>query len=270
MDDLQFSELHPLPRARWYNGWLWAAPVKPGLYGQTRSEILILSPNHNSLLARLREAVEAYSASALAIDTGGFALQTAIVLESVDEQKVQGAINTLPASLNPSVTRILIPHGLAKTLGWQEQTPIGDYSIQVIPDDLSTLGEYITDPELNAANEAGAMMPGILRRLLVGLSLCLGQALIFAVPLVIFGWQSLLWGNISLLAGTLFLALFWRMLPGAGWLRGLIAGSVLALIAEFGFLFVIEANLVTNIRLFVGLWLTATWMGVVLTGASSK
>jgi len=274
MNDLQFGEPFPFPRARWFNGLLWSAPVDPGLYGENAFERLVLTTNHRPSLARLGEAANAFPAGVLAIETGGFSPQTAIAFGFVQDQKARGALKALPASINPGMTRILIPRGLVQTLGWQDQTNIEGYPIQVVPDDLARLGEYITDPELEISDAAPSTMSGVVPevvlRVMSGLALWLGQVLIFALPLLLFGWRSLFLGTVSLLVGTIVLALFWRMLPGTGWLKGLVAGCGLALVVGIGLPFVIETEWIDTLRFSFALWLATIWMGGVLTGVRHK
>jgi len=270
MDDLQFGEPFPFPRARWFNRLLWAAPVEPGLYSENELERLVLTTNHRPTLARFGEAVYAFPAGVLAMEAGGLSPQAAIALDLVDEQKARGDLKALPASINSSMTRILIPRGFAQALGWQDQTNIEGYPIQVIPDDLARLGEYIVNPELEISDAAPLTMPGVVFRLLSGLAMWLGQALVFAIPLLIFGWQSLLWGTVSLLVGTIVLTLFWRVLPGTGWLKGLVAGCGPALVIGIGLPFVIEIKWIYTLRFSFALWLATIWMGGVLAGARHK
>lgn len=274
MDDLQFGESFPFPRARWFSGLLWSAPVDPGLYGENAFERLVLTTNHRPTLARFGEAANAFPAGVLAMEAGGFSPPVAIAFDSVQDQKARGALKSLPASINPGMTRILIPRGLVQALGWQDQTKIEGYPIQIVLDDLSRLGEYITNPELKISDAAPSTMSGVMPeavlRVMSGLALWLGQVLIFALPLLLFGWRSLLLGTVSLLVGTIVLVLFWRVLPGTGWLKGLVAGCGLGLVIGIGLPLAIETEWVDTLRFSFALWLATIWMGMVLTGARHK
>ena len=92
----------------------------------------------------------------------------------------------------------------------------------------------------------------------------------FAIPLLVFGWRSLLWGVASLCLGAIALSLFWRVLPGEGWLKGLLAGSVLALIFGAVVSFIYHVDWIDLLKYLSALWIAAAWMGVVLTGARHK
>lgn len=267
MDDPRFDEPLSFPRPRWFSGLLWAAPVEPGLYGENAFEGLFMTTNHRPSLVRLGSAVETNPVGVLVVEAGGLSPRTAIAFDLVSEQKARGVMKAIPASINPSATRILIPQGLAQALGWWDQPRIEDFPIQVVPDDLAMLGEHIADSELEVSNDATSMMPMVVLRFWFGLALCLGQVLIFVIPLLIFGWQSLLWGTVSLLVGTIVLTLFWRMLPGTGWFKGMVAGGTLAVIVSIGLSLLIETEWIDTLRFSFALWLAAIWMAGVLTGA---
>lgn len=270
MNDPHFDERTPFPRPGLFGGLLWAAPVGPGLYGEGAFEGLLMTTNHRPTLARLGAALAAHPVGVLAMEAGGLPPKMAVALGLVADQAARRALRALPTSLHPDVRRVLIPQGLAHALGWQDQPKIENFPIQVISDDLPRLGEYFSDPELEVTPDAAMTTSAIVLRLLSGQGLWLGQALIFAMPLLLFGWRSLLWGIASLWVGTLALALFWRMLPGTGWLKGLIAGAALALIVGLGSSLMTDADWIERLRYSLALWIATAWMGWALTGARHK
>ena len=270
MDDPRFDEPFPFPRARWFSGLFWAAPVQPGLYGDNALEGLIMTTNHRPSLVCLGESIESFPVGVLAMEAGGLSPQTSVALDLANEQRARGYLKALPTSINPSASRILISRELARALGWQQQPQIEDFPIQVVPDDLALLGEYIADPGLEVSNDATLITPAVVLRLWAGLALWLGQALIFSIPLLIFGWQSLLWGIVSLLVGMIVLALFWRLLPGLGWFKGLVAGGALALVVGAGLSLAIKTGWIEILQYSFAFWIATTWMSVVLTGARYK
>jgi|GEM_PF-3047939 len=268
MNDPHFGEPLLFPHPGLFGGLLWAEPVEPGLYGESTIEGLLMTTNNRSSLARWGNAIAEHPVGILAMEAGGLPPKTAVAFDLVTDQEARRLLKTLLTSiLRPRATRVLIPQGLIEALGWQDQSPIEDFPIQAIPDDFTRLGEYISDPELEVTTNAASTKPAIVLRLLSGLGLWLGQVLVFAIPLLVFGWRSLVLGAGSLLAGVIVVVLFWQMLPGAGWLKGLIVGGVLAIIIGVGSSLVTNAGWSESLRYSLALWIATAWMGMVLTGA---
>lgn len=82
-----------------------------------------------------------------------------------------------------------------------------------------------------------------------------------------FGWQALVQGLAALLAGAIFLALLWGRLPGRGWLKGLIAGVILACVLGLALVLGVGATWSSVIIPVLGTFLATFWMGLVFTGA---
>ncbi|GAB4480132.1 MAG: hypothetical protein OHK0031_01040 [Anaerolineales bacterium] len=200
-DDTAFF-LHPFPPApgpllKIFQNF----PVAPGLYGELWDGVLQVCGNYAPELAELA----AEQGSLLALDSGGLPLRAALALGQLRRADLLNALAALPSAEKPS--RLLLPQSLASA--WK----IGDHL-----DEISV----ISRPDF-------APLAAPLETLAAALRLFPGQALLFSLPLLIFGWQAWLMGMLALFFSALLLGILWRNWPLPPIALGLTLGFLLSL-----------------------------------------
>lgn len=245
----------------------WAAPAREGIYGGEYLNALVVMGNHEPTLVRLgRLLTQNENVGALVVQTGGIPLSQAVEYGLFDEQTIRTALRQFAKQQNEQSMRLLLPNILARRMRWLDTNHLEEFQIQIIPDSFSALETYLQDPDLQFLHGKRSVFFALFLRLFAGLKFCLGQALLFALPLFALGWQSLTFGTVSLLLSTLVISLFWHYLPGVGGLKGFVSGGVLAVLVgwflvNMGYLDWLEA-----LRYGFGFWLSTFWMGLVLFG----
>jgi hypothetical protein len=250
----------PLPPARPLAGILGSAPVEPGFYGENWGDKILVATNHRPTLVKLSQA-NLVGVTVLALQAGGFSPAAAVALGLPAGGAAEQALSDLDKQ-NPTLSgRLLVPVGLAGSLHWEAGQQVGHWSVQVVPDDISKTVTFLQQ-DVGTSPVAQSHLPAIIQRLITGLALWAGQALLVSIPLLVFGIQALVVGITSLFLSMLVLALFWKILPGPGLMKGLISGGVLALALVAVLAFVFPTSLLPA----AGLLLSSLWMGLVFTG----
>jgi hypothetical protein len=249
-----------IPNPKSLAGLFGTAPIPPGFYGENWSSTIFITTNHRSELVKLGQ-MNALALTILALEAGGYSLEAAVVLGAVSSVAADKALADLEKQNPPLGGRILVPHILASNFKWEDGSHIGHWVVVVVPSDKKKLAAFLQQ-EHNPGVFKENHLPSILRRLITGMMLLGGQAILLAIPLLVFGWQALIIGLGALLLSTLVLALAWKILPGRGWLKGLLAGGILALASVLILTFVLG----TGIFPAFGLFLSTFWMGIVFSG----
>lgn len=260
-DPMMGSFPTPFPPARPLAGLLGSAPVEPGFYGENWGDKILLATNHRPTLVMLSQ-MNLAGVTVLALQAGGFSPAAAVALGLPAKGAAEQALSDLEKQ-NPALSgRLLVPVRLAGSLHWEAGQQVGHWSVQVIPDDLSKTATSIQQ-DVGASPVTQSHLPAIIQRMITGLALWAGQALLVSIPLLVFGIQALVVGIVSLFLSMLVLALFWKILPDPGLMKGLVSGGVLtlALVAILAFVFH------TSLLPAAGLFLSSLWMGLVFTGS---
>jgi len=258
--------LQPYPDSGPLTGLFGVAPIETGYYGINWNHTVLLTTNHRPTLARISQLNEAASLTVLALEAGGFAPNAAVALGTVGHGQVEQFLKGVRQYSSGKSGRLLVPATIAHYFKWDNQTQIESWIVRLVPGNVAKLSAFLKQDE-NQQRYAKNYNPAIVQRLITGLLLWAGQSLIFAIPLIVFGWQALIQGLSALLLSTLFLALCWKILPGRGWLKGLVGGTILAVLFGFVLTLVFRVNVSLALYFVFGLFLSALWMSIVFSGA---
>jgi len=263
--DLHELRLIPYPQRPSPVGVFWPDPVEAGLYGPILTNVLLLTTNQRSSLARIGRAADALPITSLAVEAGGFAPPIAASLKMINGAQFQQVLSRLERDTPGQIHYLLAPYTLAKHFAWKNDTRLGNWVVRVVPDDPTKLASALKEIE-TPRPVTEFVLPDVFQRLVSGLALWFGQALLFAIPLIVFGWQALVQGILALLVGAVFLALLWGLLPRSSWLKGLITGVILS--CAVGLALFLAGGAGWNIVLFpiLGIFLATFWMGLVFGG----
>jgi hypothetical protein len=241
--------IFPIPAVNFWQRIQPLAPLEPGLYGDFWQGALAISGNNAVEVATLAQRS---NLTVLALDTGGFSLADALALRKISPATIQQAIFSLPAESRPS--QVYLPSWLdAQILGAGSDSSLGE--IQILPLAESHPGS------LRAENNE------LFSVLKVALRLVLVQSALWALPLLVFGWQSLSWGLASLLLAGVVSGLLWRLLSFSHFFRVGLISSLLAILMVSGLLLLadlstLEIALRTLAVLLASLWLTLMMNGL--------
>lgn len=239
-------------------GYLWPLPARVELLGLPTGDLLLV-PDQNSLVSSLHE--RPVDTRVLVLPCGGMSARAAAAFQTISSAE---AIQKIEEDLPAPGTNLFVPAALAASWDWEEGAPIGGRKVRLIPDGGEKIARgHVLSPGRMAV-KSGKM--GLAARLFYGFGFWLGQALIFALPLALFGWLSLALGLGFLLLGTAALALFWNLLPPPGWFKGVVAGLALAGAGALLVHFLLTPGAEMVLRLSAGILLFCAWMGVVLQG----
>lgn len=236
--------IHPLPRSRVRNLWLWPQPAVPGFYGADWRDRLFITTNHLPTLAAMREQGK----TILALDSGGLPPRLAAAFDSGLVEDARHQFDQLAS--REHILAIEIDPALSRRL-------------------MVETGNQTGEPRFRILSAQGADRSQILWRLFGVLPLVLGQAIVFTPPLLLFGWQYLAIGICVLFAAGLVLSLLWP-LPRR---KCLVCRLVLSLISTV--LVVGVGWLIFNLEparlawLAGGWWLASFWLSLILTGTKA-
>lgn len=228
-------------------------PITPGFYGQPSGQLLI-SSNHQASVVNLGQLT---NVATLALDGGGFPVEVAVAFGLIQKSQLDQILIDQLEIVEREVS-LLIPDSLASA--WKlkpGQIYLGNV-VKIISDSFVISG---LSPKTTAL--------GIIIRLLSALRLALGQILLIVLPVLIINTNSILWVILAFLLAALILAGFWFVIPGNGWVKGVIIGAVCAGIATLPVNQFIPTIINPPHLLPLGIFLTFVWMGGILTGARS-
>ncbi len=240
-DILAAHRMRSLPKRPVRNWWLWPQPVPPGLYGKERGAILWITTNHLPSVASFCNQPDAL---VLALDAGGM---HPFFASAFDPGVIEDAMRYEQFSLPGSAKKIIIDSHLARRLSTEES-----------PDGSGIGVKFVSTPYADRSQ--------ILQRLAGAFLLALGQAIIFAPPLLIFGLPNLMAGLSILFSTGLILGLLWP-LPKQKCLKCRFVLSILSTL-----LAAIVAGLWLGVQpepfawLVSGWWLSSFWLSFVFAG----
>lgn len=240
-DILAAHGMRSLPKMPVRNWWLWPQPVPPGLYGKEWGSTLWITTNHLPSVASFCHQPDAM---VLALDAGGLHPFLASALDSgMIEDVMRYEQFALPGG---DKTIIIDPH-LVRRLSTEES-----------PDDSGLGVKVVSAPHADRSQ--------IAQRLAGAFLLTLGQAILFAPPLLLFGWPNLMVGLSILFLAGLILGLLWP-LPKQKCMKCRFVLSILSTL-----LAAIVAGLWLGIQsesfawLVSGWWLSSFWLSFVFVG----
>ncbi len=238
--------------------WLWPFPIQVRTIGQLGEPLLIL-PNARACLDGILPEFNRYAGKLrlLVLDTGGMDAACASAFCTVSKEDVLKRVkNETPEGENVNV---FLPVSLARRWGLEDGDGLGNYRVCAIPDVI----DHWDIEALGVARHA----PNVLwTRLKHAPGFWLGQALFFALPLVIFGWQTVFGGLFLLLVASLILALTWDVFPVSGFATSLIVGLFLATLVAFGLPALSQLSNALALRWSIACFIAFAWMGLVFQG----
>lgn len=241
-------------------GLLWSLPAPAELSGDSSSGDVIVVSNHAPLVSYL--LAHQSELNVLALDAGGLMPAASAAFGHTRQNKVIEALRL--QDLQPG-SQLLVPISLAAAMRWQDGQRIEDWEVLCIPDDPAGMLKSIQEQAPPAPRPP---LPAVVRRLLYGLGLCLGQMLIFAFPLWLFGLPTLAIGMAGLLLSSVLLALIWNVSTCCGGAKGLLVGLMLAGLTALGVMLFTEGLAWSGLLLpLLGLCLLSFWMGMIFNGA---
>lgn len=178
--------LQKVPHSRTRTWWLWPQPVAPGLYGNSWSSQLWITSNHLPAVVAVGQA----DRLVLAVEAGGLHPSLAAAFDPHLVEDARSQIEKLTTSTHMSM--IQVDPALAKRLLVQPGSQAGGKAFEVI-----------------SARAADRSQIGW--RLIGAFLLTLGQALIAAIPLLLFGWYNLATGLGVLMGAGFLLSLLWPL-----------------------------------------------------------
>lgn len=234
--------LHPVLRGQFRSWWLWPQPASPGFYGKEWSGTLWVTTNHlPSIAAKDNQP----GTLVLAVEAGGLHPFLAAAFDpSVVEDAVRYEQLTLPTGING----VVVDPFLARRL-----------SIKIDKSDAGITVRFVSSPNADRSQ--------IIQRLIGTLILTLGQAIIFILPLLIFGSQNLIVGLCVLFTAGLALSLLWPLSRRKClWCRfALSTLSTLIVAAIAGFALGFQPERLAWLA--GGWWLSSFWLSFVFIGA---
>jgi hypothetical protein len=242
----QTTDIAALPRLRntpSQAGWrftFWPTAVHPGFYGQYWGGTLHITSNDYASCERRASA----EGVVWMLDTGGLPEAAACAFGFIHTNVILAELQQLPSSALQTISVSLV---VAQQLGWDEQTEVCNWPVQIQP------------------GEAPTFVDRLMQRLKFGMALGAGQGIIFLGPALIFGWIVALVSVIGVLAISFLLALTWPILPGKAMIKGLSLGCVLACTGTLTWL-IVDQIPINIINLVVAAILVSLWISLVFTG----
>lgn len=246
--------------AAWLLNQFWPIPSPlTGIRMMSDGNDIVVIPNG---IGYVKNFPAPKNANLLIVDTGGFLPKFASGFDHVNLSIVyqQLALYKERQRFSENI-RVFVPQSMARYLNWNEGVKYEDFSFSIIPDNpLSRINQNKIENNIS--------VPSWINRLLYALPIILGQVILFAIPLSVFGFQALYWGEAILILAGLLLAIVWKFLKGYGWAKGLVTGVCTGLFL-WGTVYVIQIPVEFLPKTFIGILLCTVWMGVVYEGVRS-
>jgi hypothetical protein len=255
---MEFPRRKPFP---FDSFWAVAAPV--GFYGASPGERVLLSGNHTGELSKLAQVYHPGSGCVLALDSHGLLLSSAASMKLVGRAEIESALMTISPA-NPG-GKLIIQSGVLALMNLKRGDQIAGWEVFAAPEDREELSKW-----LDQSNDTGEAPAGVarlvnpwLRRITGGLGLALGQWMLMAIPMAIFGWQALVVGTVALFVNAMLISAAWPYLPGPGYLRGGLVGGILAALCAIVWF---TSDMLQNPFIFFGLLAAGAWIGAIFSG----
>lgn len=237
---------------------LWPIPLQVRTTGQPGKSLIIL-PNARSSLGDLLPDFNQYTGQLrlLVLDSGGMDAACASAFRTASKEEALKRVKSEKPEVDNA--NLFLPVSLARRWELEDGDEFGAYQVCTIPDviDHWNMGSF----------PRATSIPNVLwTRLKHAPAFWLGQALIIALPLAIFGWYAVLVGLGMLLFASFLLALVWDVLPMPGMVISLIAGLLLAALAAFGLPALSLLSNTAALRMSVACFVAFVWMGFVFQG----
>lgn len=184
--DSSSPRLRPVPRGQSHTWWLWPQPISPGFYGKERSGRVWITTNHLPSVVAAGQA----GTLVLAVEAGGLHPTIAAAFDCALVEDARHQLEELIESTNINIVQV--DPALARRLSVELNSKQGQ-----------------STPHVSSA--PGADRSQISQRLVGAIVLTLGQAVIIAWPLLLFGWHNLAAGLGILFAAGLVLGLLWPL-----------------------------------------------------------
>jgi hypothetical protein len=240
--------IFPIPAVNFWQRIQPLAPLEPGLYGDFWQGTLTISGNNATEVSALAQRT---NTTVLALDTGGFSLTDAFTLQKTSPEHIRQAIISLPPENRPS--QVYLPSWLdAQKLELGLDSTVGE--IQVV-----SLAEFQPAP----FGEENRKLSSILK---IALRLSLAQSALWVLPLLIFGWQSLLVGLGSILLAGMFNGLLWQLLSFSHLMRAATVSGLLAILMIVGFFFLEDLSTLEISLRMLAVLLTSLWLSLTMNG----
>ncbi len=241
-------------------GLFWSLPIPPQLYGESENTDVILVSNHRPLVNYLLANQNEFKV--LALDADGFTPAATSAFGHVREDWTLQALKKFEIT---SGSRVYVPASMAQAMNWQDGQQVGEWEAHILPNKPEEMLVGLKDKTAPASR---TQLPAVFRRVPYSLGLCLGQMLLFAVPLWLFGAEALILGLGTLLISSLLLALIWGISPCCGGAKGLLVGLVISALAALVTIFLIHNGSLGGLVFpLLGVCFISFWMGMVMNGA---
>jgi hypothetical protein len=217
---------------------------------------VLLTTNCRPVLQTLLRQLE--ERTVITLDAGGFPPWAAAAFDTVTADDATSALRKHDI---PEDVPVSVPISLATAWGWKKGSSAVGWSINLVPDDEV---DYLNDLLPYEAAEPDGLIS--VRRGTFSLGYGIGQALLLALPLAVFGLLPVIIGVSLLLTSAFLLGMTWRLLQFAGTFRGAVIGLVLFFCLSAWTVTSMGFNEFTWLRLPASAFLLAAWMGIVLQG----
>jgi hypothetical protein len=234
----EFFNPNFLSPASFLGGILGYSPVRPGFYGTDSSNPMQITANHLPSLYQL--IVRDSSVSLLALETGGYRLEDYLALYPISSFQVESWLKTLPPGNRPAILRL--SSALASALHLTSDSTLAEIPIEIV---------------------AGLTPPA---PVWVILRVALVQMLLWAIPLLIFGWQALLWGVLALAGAAFLLGFTWHLFSFSTWGRVFFVGMLQTALVGLTLILGFSQSFSVIFLPLLGLFLIPVWLGILLTG----
>lgn len=240
--------------------WLWPIPGRTITVGKDGKNLVVL-PNPRSVtrVLRMTENPMLDHFRFIVLDSGGMDAKTAAAFNTVTKKDFLTRLEREPVTESQT---IFVPASLARRWKLNNGDELCGRQVKVIIDEVDIWDEDV----LHQTTQPTSFL---LTRLTRSLGFGLGQALIFLLPLSVFGVQAIWCGLTLLFSVSLLLALIWDILPVPPLVNGLVLGVSIGGICGVGLpaLSLLSAQLAWLLGL--SAFLICVWMSIVFQGVKA-
>jgi hypothetical protein len=259
----------PYPATARLAAALPAFPVEAGFYGRDWTPIILVTTNQRALVARVGASELADQVTLLCLDAHGYAPTRALAMHLLLAEQVHTSLRDLSTAWQKPSGTLWVPVSMAEAFGWLEGGQVQGWSVHLVPDDFHKIPGFILQGP-KAGKLTKQRTPSWVTRLLLAFHFLLSHGIVLAIPLLVFGWLVAVEGLAVFLACLLILSLSWNAIRISGWIKGLLLGILLAVLAGLGLHSILPWNTTQLLQVSVGILLISIWSGWILSGAKSK